>query len=497
MPDPERECVRQSIEDTQALRPKGGVMRRILTVFLPGLVVAVAVFAWVAVGQSPTRNHLLNYSQFMLAGAAALALTLTSAVASCPVARRRRVGTWVATASLVMVVALGGYEARCYLTTPRQFDDNPWTFASGQALVADPDLPFGRPPHLSWTGVSRGDLAVMSGRADRYATEVTFQTDHEGFRNSRQMTRADLVFIGGAFTEAGNVPEAETFVQQTAVKLGKTARNLGRAGYAPPMALVVLRRNAMNCRPKVVVWQVSGDDFPGAYYYRRWLSRGRPPYQRRPDPVAPSRAQNWVRRSPTFWAYAMAAGLQMQAKEWSGAFRDAQGRTHWVRHKTVPNPRAAPAEDPIRDDITRPIALGSALLAAKDINLLVVLVPTKFRAMAASLEFDSETAEGLRGFGLGTPQWDLPASKTAAAVLEAHCRRLNIPFVDATAALRRHAEAGTLVYPPNDSHLSAEGHRVVSNLIVEHVRGLLSDEQAPALRERGNSKAARHVPAGG
>ena len=100
--------------------------------------------------------------------------------------------------------------------------DNHFYILAGGGARADHDLPFVRPAHLHWTGTSRGDLARMANEADPDARVVTFQTDALGFRNSVEAERADLVFIGDSFTEAGYLPESETFVSLVGHKVGLT-----------------------------------------------------------------------------------------------------------------------------------------------------------------------------------------------------------------------------------------------------------------------------------
>src|SRR6185369_5953031 len=135
------------------------------------------------------------------------------------------------------------------------------------------DLPFERPAHLHWEGLSRGDLAILNQDDDPYATRVTFVTDHEGFRNGRDQDRANLVFLGDSLTEAGNLPEDDTFVRRTATAMNTTARNLGRAGYTAPTELIVLRKYGLTCRPRAVVWQIAeSNDLVEAVMFQNWLA---------------------------------------------------------------------------------------------------------------------------------------------------------------------------------------------------------------------------------
>ena len=51
------------------------------------------------------------------------------------------------------------------------------------------------------------------------------------------------------------------------------------------------------------------------------------------------------------------------------------------------------------------------------------------------------------------------------------CERLDVPFLDATPALREASRRGELVYQPLDTHLSARGHELVAGQIVAFLTG--------------------------
>ena len=55
---------------------------------------------------------------------------------------------------------------------------------------------------------------------------VDYRTDQNGFRNSIEHERADIVFIGDSFTESATVTDADTFVRRIADSTGLRAVNL-------------------------------------------------------------------------------------------------------------------------------------------------------------------------------------------------------------------------------------------------------------------------------
>lgn len=442
---------------------------RSLPLLLAGL---VCLAAWLLPAEKPEAVlGRLSYAQFVAATLSTFLFALAVALTVCPASARRAVGFRVAAVGLAVFAVLVPYEIVCFLMPPLHLMDNPWYPTTGDALEAHPDLPFARPAHLRWEGLSRGDLAILNGDADPYARRVTFQTDRDGFRNSSDLTRAELIFLGDSFTEAGNVPEEETFVHRVAARLGTTARNLGRAGYSPPTELIVLREYGLMCEPRTVVWQIAeNNDLHDAARYRRWVAAGRPPYTRSDTRGRFSRGESWQRRSPTFRLF---ASLR-HPKPWrggpSGTFVDSFGEHHPVRMLYTPDPALRPEEHPGFAEIERALREGHRILRERDIRLLVLLVPMKLRAIAPAVEFDQPSVQRLTSLGLDAPDWDVPVESTLAFHLQERCHALGIPFADATPRLRESAGQGRLVYLAYDTHLSPEGHRVVSDLIVEAMR---------------------------
>jgi hypothetical protein len=442
---------------------------RALLLFPAGL---VCLAAWLLPAEKPHAVlGRLSYLQFVAAALSTLLFALGVVLAVCPASARRAIGFRVAAIVLAVLAVLVPYEIICFLMRPLHLMDNPWYPTTGDALEAHPDLPFVRPAHLRWEGISRGDLAILNGDADPYARQVTFQTDHEGFRNSSDLSRAELIFLGDSFTEAGNVPEEETFVRLVAGELQMTARNLGRAGYSPPTELIVLREYGLACGPRIVVWQIAeNNDLTDAVRYRKWVAAGRPPYTRSDTRGQFSRGESWQHRSPTFRLF---ASLRLP-KPWeggpSGTFVDAAGHPSPVRMLYVPDPTLRPEEHPGFGEILHALREGHEMLRTRDIRLVVFLVPMKLRAMARRMEFDEPSIRLLTSRGLDGPDWDVPEENTLAFQLKQRCAELGIPFADATPRLRERAADGGLVYLAYDTHLSPDGHHVVAELITEAVR---------------------------
>jgi hypothetical protein len=340
--------------------------------------------------------------------------------------------------------------------------------STGEALVADGDLPWVRPANLNWTGSSRGDLAMETNSPDPEARVVTFQTDFEGFRNSRDLVEAEIIFIGDSFTEAGNVPEEETFVWLTGRSLQSVTRNMGVAGYAPPSELIALQKFGLKCQPRVVVWQIAEtNDLDDSVFFVQWQQAGRPSVLPGFSKAKPTHMQGWQRRSPSHLLF----NLLRRDQSWPfrGDFMDGDGITHTLRFEMSfpPDVRQHPGW-PI---IEFTLASGAQMLRENNIELVVLLVPRKLRVMAPFTDFhEISLPTDRRGVTIKhhlPDGWDLQPEARLSTQLKNLCNQMKVAFVDSTTRLKEHASTGALVYQSMDTHLSPVGHEIVAELLVE------------------------------
>jgi hypothetical protein len=418
--------------------------------------------AWLLPGAKPGAVlGYLSWGEFVLAVLSTALVVSVLLVVATPPPRQRLVGFRTAAVWLGVLGPLIVWEAVAFLLPPGRME-NPYYSLGGKNKAVD-NLFYDRPPHLHWEGLSRGDLAVLNDEADPYATRVTFDTDHEGFRNSQDQTQADLIFLGDSFTEAGYLAEEDTFVQLTARALGRSARNLGRLGYSPPNELVVLREYGLKCQPRAVIWQIAeANDLADAVVYRDWVADGCPPFYTIIGGREGGRINHWKTLSPTWQLFRMLR--RRQPWPLRGTFQDRTGQKQEVRFLELPGAKHSPVGHPGWPIVEQAIEKGAQLLDEKKVPLIVLLVPMKVRVLGPRVEFAPEVREKVG------PDWDLAPSQTMAAHLKGLCQQRGIRFVDATPALRAAAAAGDLVYLPLDTHLSREGHQVVSACLVEAIR---------------------------
>lgn len=366
----------------------------------------------------------------------------------------RSVAIW-----LGVVSSLALWDVGCLLWPAGAMTENPWYVFTGQATVELPGLPFGRPAYINWHGKSRGDIAILGGYVDPYARWLSFHTDFEGFRNGRDIHKADVVFLGDSFTEAGNVPEEETFPQRVAAGLDIDCRNLGRVLYGPSLELIILKEYGLKCQPRLVVWQIAEiNDLADEARHGRWIRAGRPPFL---PPNRLTRRDGWRRRSPTYWVFARLR----EPPPWTyeGSFRDSKGQRHPMLFVTPPSRAQQPHEHPGWPIMQAALRDGIQLLRENDVRPIVLFVPIKMRVMGAAVEWSAHTQRPL------TPSWDSAGPAPLAAALTRLCRELDVPLIDPTSQLQSRATSGELVFLPFDTHLSPKGHAVIADLILETV----------------------------
>lgn len=450
----------------------------------PGGVPRSVVIACVVLGVGATVAWLLptakrdavlgryDYAEFWLAVGFTLATISAAVVGAVPAAVRRGVGFRVAAIWLGVGMGLMLVETAARFLPVKNQMDNPWYFAAGGGIAASEELPFERPAHLFWEGLSRGDLAQLNQDPDPFARTITFQTDGEGFHNDKDIAQADLITLGDSFTEAGNVPVAENFSTLLGRALGLTTRNLGRAGYSPPIELIVLKKYGLRCRPKIVIWQIAeSNDLDDSLRYERWVAAGRPPFFDANTDQRWLRSQAWQRRSPTHRIFDWLRRHDPHPWPFDGTFRDHDGVAQPVRFFNTPVLNYAARKHPGWPEFARALTEGAALCRSNRMQLVLVLVPEKYRVLGPYTHMLDPGIPALAASNAA------PTAESLSGALGSLADSLGVAFVDATGPLEARAKAGELVYLPYDTHLSPRGHQVVAELVVGKLKSLKSIRQ--------------------
>lgn len=311
--------------------------------------------------------------------------------------------------------------------------------------VADAELGFVRKPLVSW----RGYIAD----ANRV---VEYRTDKNGFRNSTEQHRADIVFIGDSYTESATVAEADTFVRRVAESTGLSAVNLGRGAYGPQQELIVLKRYGLAYQPRFVVWQLfEGNDLTDAEAFAEW--------KKNPHQASTSLKERYFDNSLLTQLVS-----KTRSQEFVGPSATLRYHDGTTRRVSIRYPYEADQHSTMRPGITetmRAIEAGQELCQSRTIELLVVLVPTMVRVMAPNMSFDRAEDQKRYVPELRADQKDF------GDTVEELCARAGCKFVDGFDAFREAAAKGNRnLYIPNDEHLDVDGHDVMAQIVSRWIR---------------------------
>jgi acetyltransferase AlgX (SGNH hydrolase-like protein) len=326
-------------------------------------------------------------------------------------------------------------------------------------FVLDHELSFKRPPHSHWSGFPRSNMAQAFNLPIRSTYRQSFSTDANGFRNPADLDRADVAMIGDSYIEGAYVSDEETAAVRLHELTGQRVANLGVSGYGPLQEFKVFEKYGLPLQPHLIAWFFfEGNDFDDDQAYENSMAyeHGAPPPK-----TAEARASGWqafLNRSLT-----MNAVLQLRetldpivpnAVDSFGWFRDRTGVTRRMYFFDFYATREIGSYERERFESTETtFRKASEICQQRGIRLVVFYIPMKFRVYADSCTFPPGS----------------PCTKWQPWKLEdefaAFCREAGIEFVSVTDAMRKAAAAGEVVYAPEDSHWSAEGHRLVARLV--------------------------------
>jgi len=333
----------------------------------------------------------------------------------------------------------------------------------------DPDLIYARLPHQKTRFRYDGaELYGLRGATPwrRYNCELV--TDANGFRNPTDRERGDVVVIGDSFIEGLHVEAEELMTARLADRLGRRVVNLGRTGYGPQQEQNVLRRFGVGYRPDVCVWAFyEGNDLQDLHEYDANVKNLKYILDPRRAESAYGRSflrnglgfavRNWLRPDPT-----------RPAEAYTGRFKTRQGHEvpfyfgTGIQHGSG-GPTFPRGESAEMGRVRTILAEARDLCREHGVELVVAFVPAKLRVYRDLCRFEPDSP------CLEWPSDDLPGD----------VRRLveglgpEVGFVDLTGPFRSSAAAGDLVYLPDDTHWSEEGHRVAAEAIAPAVEARL------------------------
>jgi len=318
-----------------------------------------------------------------------------------------------------------------------------------QPTVETGEVFFRRAGPASWRGQVLFEEALRAGVVDSgYATElvVTARYDAEGFRNPADLSDWDVAVVGDSFTEAGYLAEEELFSSELARATGLRVRNLGVSHTGVLSHAHYLERYgaAASTRHAVLMF-FEGNDIADTVREQALLAEFRATGERPRRDLRAKEQHSFVRALRNLVRGAGLRRAERAVDVIDGHFESAAGRVPVTLAYT---PRARGDVSDEEWDVLRE-ALTAFARAARETGQTpwLVFLPCKRRVLSGRLAGEAPTR---------ADEADLPDAIGRLA------DEVGVRFVDTTAPLRERSRRGVLTYNAIwDTHLNAEGHRVV------------------------------------
>ncbi len=324
----------------------------------------------------------------------------------------------------------------------------------------DPELVYRHLPHDHFVHQQVGDsaagLAIPGAR--RYRAEV--QCDANGFRNSKDFRRADVVLLGDSFVEGYNVTQDAIGAKHLADRLSAEVCNLALCGFGPQQELAALKRYGVPLQPQAVVWFFyEGNDLEDIDDYEHVMGRWKEYEAEEQGYAARSFFLN-VLDPLAFWLDQRRWRPSELARRRAGRLRPeipGNGRTIWFGRP----PQAI--DEPALARIGKLEAIlttASKTCETAGAKLLVAYVPRKERVYQEFCTFDADSE---------VPHYQ---DNNLPERLAAWCAAEKIEYLDLAPALKAAVRRGKLVYLVDDPHWSPEGHEAVAAEVARRLEEL-------------------------
>jgi hypothetical protein len=341
--------------------------------------------------------------------------------------------------------------------------------------VIDLQRGFKRRPNVHIVGRPRGDVASRFNLPLRSPRTLEFSFNGRGFRGRTELAAADVALLGDSFVEGWFVSDGETCAERLAARLGRPVANLGQSGYGLAQELVVLEREALRLRPRVVVWFFyEGNDLYDDQAFENtltWLAgeSGTPEDLARRMGYGRRRFRDGSLTLNGFAALRRALDpLVPNRAPYVGLFHDARrGEVPLYFYEeaigelgTFERERVARAQATLRK--------GRDLCARHGARLILAYVPAKFRVYGPHCRFAPDSP--CRSWR----PWELPRR------LQEFCDAEGIELLDLGVPFGERARAGELLYVPQDTHWDRGAHDLAAELLAARIRDPSAGSRAPA-----------------
>lgn len=286
--------------------------------------------------------------------------------------------------------------------------------------------------------------------------------DKNGFRNEEDLASADIAVIGDSYVESQMMPGARLSTTRLAELTKQTVANLGQSGYGPQQELAVLKRYALPLRPKTVVWIFyEGNDLLDARSYADRVASLKATWGR----VDSFWYRSFFKNSLAWVTHSLQSCVPNPNEELQAAHTtvvDSTGKSQrlYVKGRTV---SSTLTKQELNDLQVTAAILEEAqrLVQQQGARFMVVFAPHAYRVYNQLANF-----EGVRGGTAWRDVNDLPDRlRSIVANISPE-----IDYLDLTPVFRSTVRNHTLVFLHDDTHWTADGHRIVAETLAEALR---------------------------
>lgn len=340
-----------------------------------------------------------------------------------------------------------------------------------------------RPGSTVKTVFGRGNIGEGICLPVRPSEPFDVKYDKNGFRNEHDLAEAEVAVIGDSYVESPMMPGSVLATTRLAQLYGGAVANLGQSGYGPQQELVVLKRYALPLRPKWIVWVFyEGNDLVDAQNYGERVSVL--------NGVWSSMNRAWDRSFTlnslmafSRWTHGCVPNQRVAGNY--GLIDGDEGqeqRVYFLDHSLSVVPTAQELE--AVQTVAHTFKAAYELAHSQGAGFMVAFAPTKFRVYRDIARFDGNAQGDLKWWVLN----DLPERlhRLVADISP------DIRYVDLTPALSAAAKAKQLVFIPDDTHWTSDGHRVVAETL-HHALTYAGPESPASDESRTDMKAGRTV----
>lgn len=314
------------------------------------------------------------------------------------------------------------------------------------------------PHHAAKIQFSRGNIGEALCLPTHPSEPFEVKYDKNGFRNEEDLTSVEIAVIGDSYVESQMMPASQLATTKLSRLMRMPVANLGQSGYGPQQELVVLKRYALPLHPKTVIWMFyEGNDLLNARDYADMVSLLRSNLDSLDsfwDRAFTKNVLSWFMRSRR----ECIPNSREKSQSARATVRDHEGKEHslYINKEQSHSVNLTKQE---LDDLQTTISVieeAYRLVQHEGVRFMVVFAPHTLRVYHDIAYF--HRIDG------GEARWDLNDLPERFRQMVAEIAP-EIEYVDLTPALQLAARKNALVFLPDDTHWTSEGHRVVAETL--------------------------------